>query len=103
LTPKKRKASTANIILVEDDEEDTPPTPLKKKQKKNKATVAPFQPNKQQGVETTILPPLPKKTPSQPSGGAALEHIGSNASDPEAQQVYFDLKCFIFRQTHIVF
>ena len=97
MTPKKRKASPANIILVEDDEEDTSPTPLKKKQKKNKATVAPFQPNKQQGVETTILPPLPKKTPSQPSGGAALEHIGSNASDPEAQQVYFDLKCSIFR------
>ncbi|XP_050891054.1 nucleolin 1-like [Lathyrus oleraceus] len=82
-TPKKRKTSLANIILVEDDEEDTPPTPLKKKQKKNKATVAPFQPNQQQGVETNTLPPLPKKTPSQPSGAAALEHIGSNASDPE--------------------
>ncbi|XP_050914603.1 uncharacterized protein LOC127129465 [Lathyrus oleraceus] len=86
LTPKKRKVSTANIILVEDDEEDTPPTPLKKKQKKNKATVAPSQTNKQQGVETNILPPLPKEILPQPSGGAALEHIGSNASDPEAQQ-----------------
>ena len=85
LTPKKRKVSTTNIILVEDDEEDTPQTPLKKKQKKNKETVAPYQTNKQQGVETNILPPLPKETPSQPSGGAALEHIGSNASDPEAQ------------------
>jgi hypothetical protein len=103
LTPKKRKVSTANIIHVEDDKEDTPPTPLKKKQKKNKATVAPYQANKQQGVETNIFPPLPKETPSQPSGGAVLEHIGSNASDPEAQQVYFNLECFIFRQTHTLF
>ncbi|XP_050909598.1 uncharacterized protein LOC127123422 [Lathyrus oleraceus] len=86
LTSKKRKFSTANVILVEDDEEDTPPTPLKKKQKKNKATVSPSQTNKQQGVETNILPPLLKKTPPQPSGGEALEHIGSNASDPEPQQ-----------------
>ncbi|XP_050908092.1 uncharacterized protein LOC127121685 [Lathyrus oleraceus] len=59
---------------------------LRKKQKKNKATVAPFQPNQQQGVETNTLPPLPKKAPSQPSGAAALEHIGSNVSDPEVQQ-----------------
>ncbi|XP_050878768.1 uncharacterized protein LOC127082579 [Lathyrus oleraceus] len=86
LTPKKRKTPPTNVILVEDDEEDTPPTPLKKKQKKRKATVAPFQPNQQQGVETTTLPPLPKKTPSQPSSAAKLERIGSNASDPEVQQ-----------------
>ena len=97
MTPKKRKTPPANIILVEDDEEDTPPTPLKKKQKKNKATVAPFQPNKQQGVEINILPPPSKETQSQPSGGAVLEHIGSNASDPEAQQVNFYPESFIFR------
>ncbi|XP_050889038.1 uncharacterized protein LOC127094222 [Lathyrus oleraceus] len=86
LTSKKRKNPPATVILIEDDEEDTPPTPLKKKQKKNKATVAPFQPNQQQGVETNTLPPLPKKTPSQPSSAAELERIGSNASDLEVQQ-----------------
>ncbi|XP_050916344.1 uncharacterized protein LOC127131466 [Lathyrus oleraceus] len=86
LTPKKRKVPTENVILVEDDEEETPPTPLKKKQKQNKATITPYQTNKQQGVEINILPPSSKETQSQPSGGAALEHIGSNASDPEAQQ-----------------
>lgn len=70
---------------------------LRKKQKKNKATVAPYQTNKQQGVEINILHPPSKETQSQPSGGTTLEHIGSNASDPEAQQVNFCLECFIFR------
>ncbi|XP_050889795.1 uncharacterized protein LOC127095103 [Lathyrus oleraceus] len=86
LTPKKRKVPIESVILVEDDEKETPPTPLMKKQKKNKATVAPYQKTKQQGDEIKILPPPSKETQSHPSGGAVMEHIGSNASDPEAQQ-----------------
>ncbi|XP_050895421.1 uncharacterized protein LOC127102048 [Lathyrus oleraceus] len=86
LTPKKRKFPTESATLVEEDEEETSPTPLEKKQKKNKATVASYQTTNQQGVEIKIFPPPSKETQSQPSGGAVLEHIGSNASDPEAQQ-----------------
>ncbi|XP_050915914.1 uncharacterized protein LOC127131010 [Lathyrus oleraceus] len=74
LTPKKRKVSTANVILVEDDEEDTPPTPLKKKQKKNKdKPTTPLISTANQSDPSSYMNPSPPPTIS-----GAVQNKGSS-------------------------